>query len=478
MEGENTLKEMSKPLFSGEEKVEEDNEVLEAGLGLAAAGESSSVTFDPSAVSGVHFTAVSAVSNESTASRSRLSTSMPANHHISFVDRSANWPRSLSERPRNDHMIQLIQQRRKSMASIFPSEGEMEVEDRQSMELHSDFVQHLKKFLDSLGDQFKTDMPSMEIRLQNLSYKVPSFTDGGGSGKIQTIYNSSPVYKAKKFFQRLVKPKNETEMNQKKVTNVLTNVNLTLKPKCMYLVLGPPLSGKTSLLKAIAGMLPQGDFPSGYSETKHITGQILYNNLVCSGDGASTDETQRTLIKNLVAFVRQNDAHAPRLTVAETFLFSGNCKDGSIRASKKGVDKDGKVGLTLEGLGLSHVQDTFVGNEQIRGVSGGQRRRVTLGEMITFDTPLLCGDEISTGLDTASTVDILRIISYVSRLLSRISVVSLLQPSPETVAMFDEIILLSDGGNVIYTGPTEVSCSSTPSNFILVQCTNLHIHLF
>jgi hypothetical protein len=75
--------------------------------------------------------------------------------------------------------------------------------------------------------------------------------------------------------------------------------------------------------------------------------------------------------------------------------------------------------------------------------------------MLVFDTPLLCGDEISTGLDTASTVDILSILSYISRLLHRVTVVSLLQPSPEAVALFDEIILLGEGSNVLFTGPTE-----------------------
>ena len=176
--------------------------------------------------------------------------------------------------------------------------------------------------------------------------------------------------------------------------------------------------------------------------------------MVCSG--TDVDETQQTLFKNLVAFVRQSDDHAPKLTVAETLLFSGMCKDPAIRLNKKGTKENGKVGLTLAGLGLSHVKDTFVGNEQIRGVSGGQRRRVTLGEMLTFDTPLLCGDEISTGLDTASTVDILRILSYMSRLVNRITVVSLLQPSPEALSLFDEVILLGDnGGQVIYAGPTE-----------------------
>lgn len=408
------------------------------------------------------------VPEEATTSRptSGMRTSSLPPRKVSFVDRSAKWPVSLSDLHRDDHMAQLIRERRQSVQNLFEAEdvtaaaaadaGRTSDARRETMELHSDFVRHLKQFIDGLGGSANLDLPAMEIRLKDVSYKVPSLDDGSGSNKIQTIYNTSAVYTIRKCVEWLTTSKKNRPEKKKMVTNVLSDINLVLKPKCMYLVLGPPLSGKTSLLKAIAGMLPQGEFSSGYPDKKHLTGQILYNNLVCSGEGA--DETKRTLFQNLVAFVRQSDVHAPRLTVAETFLFSGNCKDEHIRKNKKGTATDGKVGLTMEGLGLSHVQDTFVGNEQIRGVSGGQRRRVTLGEMIIFDTPLFCGDEISTGLDTASTVDILRITSFISRVMSRISVVSLLQPSPEAVSLFDEVILLSDGGRIIFTGPTEEAC--------------------
>ena len=176
------------------------------------------------------------------------------------------------------------------------------------------------------------------------------------------------------------------------------------------------------------------------------------NNLVCCGDGA--DESHRTLFRNMVASVDQSDDHAPRFTVGETLQFSNSCKFPVVKEESRTSDL---VGLILQGLGLSHVRDTYVGNEQIRGVSGGQRRRVTLGEMLTFSTPLLLGDEISTGLDTASTVEIMRILSYMARVLNRIAVISLLQPSPEAVALFDEIILLGDKGHVIYAGPTSLA---------------------
>jgi ABC-type cobalamin/Fe3+-siderophores transport system ATPase subunit len=326
---------------------------------------------------------------------------------------------------RKNHMEQLVRHRRNSIKKLFPNvvedevraeeavddvdggggEGEEGDDTKESIELHSTFVRKLNAFLGTLGDSVVSvdlALPSMEVRLRGVSYRVPRFDDGSGKNRIHTIYNSSMLYTISKFLKGLRTSGRRGGQPEKRilVKEVLLDINLVLRPKRMYLVLGPPLSGKTSLLRAIAGLLPQGTFKAGsksggYVEESYLSGQVVYNNLVCSGDGAL--ESRRTLFRNLVAFVRQGDLHAPRLTVAETFLFAGRCKDEALRRNNKGTSMDGKVGLTLEGLGLSHVQDTYVGNEKIRGVSGGQRRRVTLGEMLVFDTPLLCGDEISTG---------------------------------------------------------------------------------
>lgn len=392
----------------------------------------------------------------------------------SFVDRSSKFSADVSSIDRDGHMDRLLKDKRKSMRMLFPDDHvdayacededeEMGAYDKglsQSIvtsnqkkifEEQSEFVRSLQQLIEDMpgGAGAVEKLPDLEIRLKNFSFKVPSRANND-TDKDGIVTVATPLYKIKAMLKKFLLYHKRVK-KEKLVTNVLSNVNLVLKPGKMYLVLGPPQSGKTSLLKAIGGSLPQGDFPSGYEEKKYLTGQVVYNNLVCCGEGA--DISNEHLFKNLVAFVSQHDIHAPRLTVGETFVFSGCCKDESIRLNRKGTSEDGKVGLTLKGLGLSHVKDTFVGNEQIRGVSGGQRRRVTLGEMLVFDTPLLCGDEISTGLDTASTVDILRILSYTNRLFKKISVVSLLQPSPEAVAMFDDVVLLSEG-HVIYAGPT------------------------
>lgn len=108
----------------------------------------------------------------------------------------------------------------------------------------------------------------------------------------------------------------------------------------------------------------------------------------------------------------------------------------------------------MEALGLSHVCDTFAGSSEVRGVSGGQRRRVTRGEMMSYAAPIMCGDEISTGLDAATTFDIVQNLSQFTRVAKMTRIVSLLQPSPETFCLFDEVIVLCEG-YIIYAGPIE-----------------------
>jgi len=130
----------------------------------------------------------------------------------------------------------------------------------------------------------------------------------------------------------------------------------------------------------------------------------------------------------------------------------------------QGADKGGEnnsntlwtTNLTLVGLDLmGETRNTYVGDSNVRGVSGGQRRRVTVGEMLTHRASVLCGDEISNGLDAASTYDMLQVLLYFDKLCKLTSIISLLQPGPDTVSLFDEVIVLADEGYVIYAGPVD-----------------------
>ncbi|RVW77629.1 ABC transporter G family member 36 [Vitis vinifera] len=105
-------------------------------------------------------------------------------------------------------------------------------------------------------------------------------------------------------------------------------------------------------------------------------------------------------------------------------------------------------------LGLDICADIMVGDEMIRGISGGQRKRVTTGEMRVGPSKVLFMDEISTGLDSSTTYQIVNSLRQTIHILNGTAVISLLQPPPETYDLFDDIILLSDS-QIVYQGPRE-----------------------
>ncbi|KAJ0959677.1 hypothetical protein J5N97_000669 [Dioscorea zingiberensis] len=108
----------------------------------------------------------------------------------------------------------------------------------------------------------------------------------------------------------------------------------------------------------------------------------------------------------------------------------------------------------LKILGLDICADTMVGDAMIRGISGGQKKRVTTGEMLVGPAKALFMDEISTGLDSSTTYQIVNSLRQSVHILGGTAVIALLQPAPETYDLFDDIILLS-GGQVVYQGPRE-----------------------
>ncbi len=102
-------------------------------------------------------------------------------------------------------------------------------------------------------------------------------------------------------------------------------------------------------------------------------------------------------------------------------------------------------------LGLYEASDVFVGDAMIRGVSGGQKRRVTLGEMLVPPRGIMFLDAISNGLDAATTYDIVQALKYMTNEIGNTTVVSLLQPAPDVFYSFADVIVMADG-QIIYHG--------------------------
>ncbi|ETN18804.1 hypothetical protein PPTG_04290 [Phytophthora nicotianae INRA-310] len=110
--------------------------------------------------------------------------------------------------------------------------------------------------------------------------------------------------------------------------------------------------------------------------------------------------------------------------------------------------------VVIRQLGLENCQDTIVGDVMHRGVSGGERKRVTTGEMEFGTKTVVLMDEISTGLDSAATFDIINTQRSVATKLNKTVVIALLQPAPEVFDLFDDVLILNEG-EVMYHGPRE-----------------------
>ncbi|VAH58215.1 unnamed protein product [Triticum turgidum subsp. durum] len=244
---------------------------------------------------------------------------------------------------------------------------------------------------------------------------------------------------------------------------ILDNINGIIRPSRMTLLLGPPSSGKTTLLLALAGRLGPG---------LKMSGSITYN-----GHHLNEFVPQRTS-----AYVSQQDWHASEMTVRETLEFAGRCQGVGIkydmlvellrREKNAGIKPDEDLdvfmkALALEGrqtslvaeyvmkiLGLDICADTIVGDEMVKGISGGQKKRLTTGELLVGSARVLFMDEISTGLDSATTYQIIKYLRDSTHALDGTTIISLLQPAPETYELFDDVILISEG-QIVYQGPRE-----------------------
>lgn len=250
---------------------------------------------------------------------------------------------------------------------------------------------------------------------------------------------------------------------EKTKLTILKDASGIIKPSRMALLLGPPSSGKTTLLLALAGKL---------DNSLKVKGEITYNG----------HKLTEFVPRKTSAYISQNDVHVGEMTVKETLDFSARCQGVGSRyelltelarrekeagifpeaevdlfmkaTSMEGVESSLITDYTLRILGLDVCRDTIVGDEMIRGISGGQKKRVTTGEMIVGPTKTLFMDEISTGLDSSTTFQIVKCLQQIVHLTDATVLMSLLQPAPETFDLFDDIILLSEG-QIVYQGPRE-----------------------
>lgn len=215
-----------------------------------------------------------------------------------------------------------------------------------------------------------------------------------------------------------------------KEKTILNGITGMVCPGEILAMLGPSGSGKTTLLSALGGRL-----------NGKLTGKITYNDQPFSGS-----------IKRRTGFVAQNDILYPHLTVTETLLFTALLR---LPNSLTYSEKLQHVEQVIAELGLTRCRNSMIGGPLVRGISGGEKKRVSIAQEMLINPCLLLLDEPTSGLDSTTAQ---RILTTIKRLANggRTIITTIHQPSSRLYHMFDKVVLLSEG-SPIYNGPASTA---------------------
>lgn len=239
---------------------------------------------------------------------------------------------------------------------------------------------------------------------------------------------------------------------------ILSNISCTIYPGKLTALMGGSGSGKTTLLSTIVGRIsaintnPISEVsgkPVGAEYTYNMSGSVVCVNstrtLASSVDGGSG---------RLVGFVPQFDYHLANLTVVESLLFHAQMKCRSMSDEQK----QKRILELVQLLGLQACMHTRIGCDSVdmsgasgagatskKGISGGEKRRLSVGIQMLLDPPVCVLDEPTTGLDTFSARHIIETLHSIAHTRQRTMLVSIHQPRYDVYAHFDSVILLSRG---------------------------------
>lgn len=217
-----------------------------------------------------------------------------------------------------------------------------------------------------------------------------------------------------------------------KTLEIINGIDGIFRPG-MNAIIGASGSGKSSLLDVLAGRKN----PSGLSGDLLLDGNPVPDNFKC-----------------MVGYVVQDDVVMGTLSVRENFHFSAALRLPSTIGNK---EREERVDNVIQELGLQHCADSKVGNEFIRGISGGERKRCNIGMELIISPPVLFLDEPTTGLDANTASTVMTLLKQLSKR-GRTIIFSIHQPRYSIYRLFDRLMLLSFG-EIVYHGPADQSLS-------------------
>lgn len=269
-----------------------------------------------------------------------------------------------------------------------------------------------------------------EIELRELSYRVVKPVENGT--KLKSLLRSCNFFEA-----GLTSGRNCTSSKEKaaataarvstRYIHLLKNVSFVARPGEVLAIAGPSGAGKSTLLDVVAGRIRPSSPPTS----------LLVNQLAM----------EVPQFRRISGYVMQDDALFPMLTVEETLLYSARLR---LPASVSMTEKLERVRATMEDLGLSHVARSRVGDQ----LSGGERRRVSIGIDVIHDPAVLLLDEPTSSLDSTSALHVVTMLRKMAVTHMRTVILSIHQPGFRILEHLHSIVLLAHG-EVVHHGSLE-----------------------
>ncbi|KAK6515723.1 GTPase-activating protein [Arthrobotrys megalospora] len=217
---------------------------------------------------------------------------------------------------------------------------------------------------------------------------------------------------------------------------ILRNFDGLVEEGEMLIVLGRPGSGCSTFLKTICG--------EDHGLKIADNAEVKYNGL-----------DRKTFLKEFrgeAVYNQEQDQHFPHLTVRQTLEFAAAARTPSARVEGFARDEYAKMmtGIIMSVLGLSHTKNTKVGNDFVRGVSGGERKRVSLAEMALAGSPIAAWDNSSRGLDSATALEFIRSLKGAAVYFGVTHAVAIYQASQSIYDIFDKVVVLYKGRQIFF----------------------------
>ncbi|KAK7465001.1 ATP-binding cassette transporter snq2 [Stygiomarasmius scandens] len=221
--------------------------------------------------------------------------------------------------------------------------------------------------------------------------------------------------------------------------DILNGFEGVVKPGEMLLVLGRPGSGCSTLLKTLANQT---------SEYHSVEGEVHY--------GPFTAGEIRQHYRGDVLYSPEDDIHFPTLTVGQTITFAARTRAPASDGGRCGLSRNDYADLLTTNLlsvfGLTHARNTLVGDAAIRGVSGGEKKRVSICEALAARARIVSWDNSTRGLDASTALEYVRALRTATDVARMTTIVSLYQAGENLYKHFDKVCVIYEG-KCAYFGP-------------------------